>query len=100
MPPTDTHIAARLAWAIDTLDRRMAIVDDLVATAGDPLDWLGLRRQVAKFAGYAGSVNRERLTDEVAAAFDRHLAWRSGAAKCSPPTSTPARAWPSAWASR
>ncbi len=74
-PPTDAQIAARQAWAVDALDRRMAIIEAMQSSgAGGALGLLGLQRQVAKFLGYAGSVNRARLSDDVSAAFDRHIA--------------------------
>ena len=73
-PPTEEQIAARQAWAVDSLQRRQDIVEGLAANAGGPLDWLGLRRQVRSFVAKAESTPRSRMSEPVAAAFDRHVA--------------------------
>ncbi len=73
MPPTDAQIAARQAWVLDTLQRRMSILEGLVGTASRPLDWLGVQRQARGFLGYAGPPTRSR-TDPLAAAFADHVA--------------------------
>jgi CO dehydrogenase maturation factor len=73
-PPTEEEIAARYAWVVDSLDRRLSIVEGLAGNAREPLDWLGLQRQVRRFLGYAdGPVTRPR-PDHVAAAYDAHQA--------------------------
>jgi CO dehydrogenase nickel-insertion accessory protein CooC1 len=73
-PPSDEQIAARDAWVVDSLERRMAIAEGLAANSRGPLDWLAVQRQVRRFLGYAGgSVSRNR-SDSVAAEFDAHLA--------------------------
>lgn len=74
MPPSDIQIAARQAWVVDALDRRMAIVEDMVASAGEVLDWLAIRRQVASFLGYAAGAPRDRMSEAVAGAYDAHIA--------------------------
>ena len=43
-PPTEEQIAARQAWARDSLGRRTGILEALVAGATGPLDWLGVQR--------------------------------------------------------
>ena len=74
-PPTEEQIAARHAWAIDSLDRRMGIVEGLVAGSRQPLDWLALERQVRHFLEYAAPSSPSRPRPElVAAAFERHIA--------------------------
>ncbi len=73
-PPTDDQVAARHAWVLDALDRRMAIVDGLVAGSPGPLDWLGIRRLNRTFIGYAESSTRARQIDALAPAFDNHIA--------------------------
>jgi CO dehydrogenase maturation factor len=73
-PPTPDQIAARQDWAVDSLERRMAIIEGLVATSREPLDWLGLERMVRHFLGYAGPSSPSRPRPEpVAAAFDHHV---------------------------
>ena len=71
-PPTEEQIAARQAWALDSLGRRAAILDRLVAGAGDPLGWLGVQRQARSFRGYAAAAPRARMGDTLRAAFDDH----------------------------
>ncbi len=39
----------REEWAVDTLARRIAVVEDLAARAHDPLGWLAVRRQVHSY---------------------------------------------------
>ncbi len=73
-PPTDEQIAARYAWVLDALDRRMSIVEGLVAANPGPLEWLGLRRLTRSFIGYAESSTRARQIDALAPAFDDHIA--------------------------
>ena len=74
-PPTPDQIAARQDWAVDSLERRMAIIEGLVATSHEPLDWLGLQRMVRHFLGYAGPSSPSRPRPEpVAAAFEHHVA--------------------------
>jgi CO dehydrogenase maturation factor len=73
-PPTPEQIAARHGWAIDSLDRRLAIIEGLVATGREPLDWLGVQRLVRHFLGYAGPSSPSRPRPEpVAAAFEHHV---------------------------
>jgi CO dehydrogenase maturation factor len=76
MPPTEAQLAAREEWVVDWLDRRMAIVDHLVARAagepGSPLGWLALQRQVHSFARQAATVPRDRSSARVVAALDDH----------------------------
>ena len=73
-PPTEEQIAARYAWAVDSLERRMSIVEGLAANSRKPLDWLSLQRQVRRFLGYAGGPVTRPRPDPVAAEFDAHLA--------------------------
>jgi CO dehydrogenase maturation factor len=73
-PPTEEQIAARQAWALDALDRRMSILEGLVGAAGQPLDWLGVRRQAATFRGFAAGAPRGRMSEAVKEGFDRHVA--------------------------
>jgi len=73
MPLTDAQIAARQAWVLDTLERRMSIVEGLVGNARLPLDWLGAQRQARSFLGYAGPSTRPS-PDPLAAAFGDHVA--------------------------
>ena len=74
-PPTPEQIAARHGWAVDALERRTGIVEGLVADCREPLDWLGLRRLVHRFLGYAGPSSPSRPRPEpVTAAFERHVA--------------------------
>jgi CO dehydrogenase maturation factor len=73
MPPTDTQIAARQAWVVDMLERRMSIAEGLVASAHEPLDWLGVRRQVRSFLGYAAPGPFPR-PDALVPVFDSHVA--------------------------
>ena len=74
-PPTDEQIAARHASVVDSLDRRMSIVEGLAARGSEPLDWLALQRQVRHFSAYAGPTSPSRPRSEaVAAAFDSHVA--------------------------
>jgi CO dehydrogenase maturation factor len=83
MPPTEAQLAAREEWVVDWLDRRMAIVDDVVdRAAGDPdspLGWLALQRQVHSFARQAATVPRDRSSARVVAALDDHVAGLSAA---------------------
>ena len=73
-PPTPEQIAARQGWAVDALERRMAIVEGLVAGGREPLDWLGLQRLVRHFLGYAAPASPSRPRSEpVAAAFEHHV---------------------------
>ena len=73
-PPTEEQIAARQAWAVDSLGRRMDILEGLVGTARGPLDWLAVQRQARAFRGYAESAPRGRMTDALRGAFDDHAA--------------------------
>ena len=73
MPPIDAQIAARQAWVVDALDRRMSILRGLVGNASQPLDWLGAQRQARSFLGYAGPSSRPR-PDPLVAAFGDHVA--------------------------
>lgn len=72
-PPSDTQIAARQQWVLDSLRRRQDSVDAMVAGAARPLDWLGLRRQLRTFMAKAASAPRDRMSEEVRAAYDRHV---------------------------
>ncbi|HEV2761207.1 MAG TPA: hypothetical protein VGV86_16730 [Acidimicrobiales bacterium] len=72
-PPTDAQIAARHAWAVDALERRMCIVEGLVATAREPLDWLGVQRLARSFLGYAAPGPWPR-PDALKPMFDSHVA--------------------------
>jgi len=78
-PPTEAQLAAREDWILDWLDRRMGLVDNLLARAdigasGDPLGWLGVRRQVGSFIRQASTIPRARSSERVVAALDDHVA--------------------------
>ena len=74
-PPTEVQIAARQAWVVDALDRRMHIIEGLVAKSHGPLDWLGVRRLARRFIGYASPLPPTRPRPEsLQAAFDDHVA--------------------------
>jgi CO dehydrogenase maturation factor len=74
-PPTEEQIAARQAWVVDALDRRMSIIEGLVARSHGPLDWLGVRRLGQRFIGYASPLPPTRPRSEsLQAAFDNHVA--------------------------
>ena len=74
-PPTPDQIAARQDWAVDSLERRLAIVEGLVADSRWPLDWLGVQRLVRHFIAYAGPTSPSRPRSEaLAAAFESHVA--------------------------
>jgi CO dehydrogenase maturation factor len=73
-PPTEEQMAARYSWVVDSLDRRMSIVEGLAANARQPLDWLAVQRQVRRFLGYAGGPVTRPRPDSIAAEFDAHLA--------------------------
>lgn len=74
-PPTEEQIAARQGWVVDSLDRRMSIVEGRAEKCREPLDWLALQRQVRHFISYASPLPPTRpRPPEVAAAFDRHVA--------------------------
>ena len=72
-PPTDARINARHAWAIDILDRRIAIVEGQAGNAREPLDWLGVQRQVRSFLGYAAPGHWPR-PDALIPAYESHIA--------------------------
>jgi CO dehydrogenase maturation factor len=72
-PPTEEQINARHAWAVDALDRRMAIVEELAGSARRPLDWLGVQRQVRSFLGYAAPGHWPR-PDALLPAYENHIA--------------------------
>jgi len=74
MPPTDAQIAARQAWVVDSLERRMAVVEGLAGNARAPLDWLGVQRLAGSFLGYAGGPSSRARSDALAAAFGSHVA--------------------------
>ena len=73
-PPTEEQIAARQAWALDSLQRRMRILEGLVGNARGPLDWLGVQRQARSFRGYAEGAPRGRMSEALKAAFQDHVA--------------------------
>ena len=73
MPPTDAQIAARHAWVVDSLGRRMSIVEGLAGNAREPLDWLGVQRQVRSFLGYAAPGHWPR-PDALVPAYESHIA--------------------------
>ena len=73
-PPTEAEIAARQAWAVDALDRRRGILERLTDRAREPLDWLAVRRQAATFRVLAQEAPRNRMSERVQEAFDRHIA--------------------------
>ena len=72
-PPTDAQIAARHAWAVDALERRMSIIEGLVTTAREPLDWLGVQRLARSFLGYAAPGHWPR-PEALKPMFDSHVA--------------------------
>jgi len=72
-PPTDQQISARHAWAVDALERRMAILEGLAAHADGPLDWLSVQRQVRSFVGYAAPGHWPR-PDALVPAYESHTA--------------------------
>jgi CO dehydrogenase maturation factor len=72
-PPSAEQINARHAWAVDALDRRMAIVEGLAGTAREPLEWLAVRRQVQSFLGYAAPGHWPR-PDALLPAYASHIA--------------------------
>ncbi|MGI8810215.1 MAG: hypothetical protein ACR2KK_20690 [Acidimicrobiales bacterium] len=74
MPPTDVQIAARQAWVVDTLERRISIVEGRAGNARRPLDWLGVQRLARSFLGYAGGPSSRARSDALAAAFTSHVA--------------------------
>ena len=71
-PPPDASIAARHAWAVDSLQRRLSIVEGLTGNACEPLDWLGVQRQVRSFLGYAAPGHWPR-PEALASAFESHI---------------------------
>ena len=67
-PPTEEQIAPRRAWAVDSLGRRMGILEGLVARPTG-LDWLGVQCQARAFRGYAEGAPRSRMGDALLAAY-------------------------------
>jgi CO dehydrogenase maturation factor len=73
-PPTDAQIAARQAWVLDSLQRRISIVEGLAANAREPLDWLAVDRQARTFRGLVRAPGPGRASESIRAAFDDHVA--------------------------
>ena len=72
-PPTDAQIAARHAWVVDSLERRMSIIEGLAGNAGEPLEWLGVQRLARSFQGYAAPGPWPR-PDSLVETFATHVA--------------------------
>ena len=70
--PTDQERAARQAWAVDMLERRMAVVDGLVGDAVDLRGWLAVERQAGSFLRHLATTPAWRRPEALVAAFDDH----------------------------
>src|SRR5262245_26781247 len=67
----------REAWAADNLQRQAAVMDDLLARAGDdPVRWVAVQRQARSFARHLATWPRGRgsaANDEMVAAHEARL---------------------------